>query len=345
MDESSKRANFVIYALSPSPLQHAPTPPLLRLSNDLTPNHAGGGLNLDDMLSDLTSNPIANLASGNGFDSKSTASKRKKGLTTPQSSRFRRSPISGSASLANAVPRGGARRSSVPSSWTVRDYEDTEAGGIEEDDFRASMDDGGIDIPGGSAEEEEDVPMHDEDKPLEGKMSGPAKQAAAGDAVSGGAEKVPVVSQETEEDKTLVAPEPVEDSAAAAKPRSRFARMKETNDIAVTAAAEAVLRPKPEVTDVLQPMGQGTDVGKRGVVGNNYKPSLDFQGPQYELSEAPVTPAGSIPNTSSWLHKVQKRSNPLSVDDRYGCNDRGCAALAIPWRVNTYAAIAVFGGR
>lgn len=273
---------------------------------------AGGGLNLDDMLSDLTSNPIANLASGNGFDSKSAASKRKKGLTTPQSSRFRRSPISGSVPLANAVPRGhaslvggdNARRSSVPSSWTVRDYEDTEAGGIEEDDFRAAMDSGGVDIPGGSAEEEENVAMHDGGKPLEDKMSGPAKQAEAGDAGSGGVEKVPVVSQETEVDKTLVAPEPVEDSAAVAKPRSRFARMKEANNIAVTAAAEAVLRPKPEVTDVLQPMGQGPDVGKGGVVRNNYMPSLDFQGPQYELSEAPVTPAGSIPNTSSWLHKV-----------------------------------------
>lgn len=270
------------------------------------------------MLSDLTSNPIANLASGNGFESKSAASKWKKGLTTPQSSRSRRSSISGSGSLANAVPRGRAslgggdstRRSPVPSSWTVRDYEDTEVGpggevgGMEEDDFRAAMDNGGVDIPGGSAEEEEeDVAMHNGDKPLEGKTSGPAKQAAVAEAGSGGAEKVPLVSQETEE-KTLVAPEPVEDSAKAVKPRSRFARMKETNDIAVTAAAEAVLRPKPEVKEVLQPMGQGPDVGKVGAVGSNYMPSLDFQGPQYELSEAPVTSAGSIPSTSCWLHKV-----------------------------------------
>ncbi|CAM9294512.1 unnamed protein product, partial [Scytosiphon promiscuus] len=58
----------------------------------------GGALNLDDMLSDLTSNPIASLAPGNGHgsgpssasSSSSSASaagilsKRRRGLVTPQ---------------------------------------------------------------------------------------------------------------------------------------------------------------------------------------------------------------------------------------------------------------------
>lgn len=265
------------------------------------------------MLSDLTSNPIADLAPGTGnsgpSSSSSTMPKRKRGLVTPQSARSRRSSGGGG---------GSARRPPVPSAWTVRDYEDDagasadgdygddDVGGVEHFD---GEDDGG-DAGGadGDADADGDAAMRD---------AGAAGAAAAA-AVVGSGEASSTSAGGEKAAAAAVSPEapegePAAAAAAAAKPRSRFARLKESNDIAVTAAAEEALRPKkPEIADkgpaAAAAAGKGGGEGKAaaaaGGVGSSYMPSLEFQGPQYSLSEAPSTSAGSVPSASSWLQKV-----------------------------------------
>lgn len=272
----------------------------------------GGALNLDDMLSDLTSNPIADLAPGTGgsgpSSSSSTVPKRKRGLVTPQSARSRRSSGGGSTASRGSIG-GSARRPPVPSAWTVRDYED-DAGASADGDYGDDNVGGvehfdGEDDGGDAGDADGDAAMQD------ARAAGAAAAAAvvesgdASSAAAGGAEKVAAAAAVSPE-----APEgePAAAAAAAAKPRSRFARLKESNDIAVTAAAEEALRPKkPEIAekDPAAVAGKGGE-GKvaAGGVGSSYMPSLEFQGPQYSLSEAPSTSAGSVPSASSWLQKV-----------------------------------------
>ncbi|CAN0219247.1 unnamed protein product, partial [Ectocarpus sp. 12 AP-2014] len=276
---------------------------------------AGGALNLDDMLSDLTSNPIADLAPGNGnsssggpSSSSSSAmplSKRKRGLVTPQSARSSRS-YGSSASRRSSAGGGGSasRRPPVPSAWTVRDYED---------DPGASGD-GGDDVGGFENFDGEEDPG-DGDATMEDASDSVVAAAAendAGDAASDGAAATAAAGgEEKKELAAVVSPEPPATAAAtapaaapAAKPRSRFARMKETNDIAVTAAAEAALRPKTVEEKPAAPApAVAAAVGKDGEGKGSYMPSLEFQGPQYSLSEAPSTPAGSVASASSWLQK------------------------------------------
>lgn len=288
----------------------------------------GGALNLDDMLSDLTSNPIASLAPGNGHNSgpssassssssASTAailSKRRRGLVTPQSARSRRSSAGGGSTAS----RGSAgRRPPVPSAWTVRDYED-DAGAGGDGDFGDHGDgdfgDGGVehfdgeegaDVAGGG---DGDATM--QDVGAENQSGAAAAVVESSSAASESEKKLTaaaaVVPLEAPGDKAA-AP-----AAPAAKPRSRFARLKETNDIAVTAAAEAALRPKAEAVEKAPVSATGAAVatakggdGKATGVGSTYMPSLEFQGPQYALSEAPSTSAGTVANASSWLQKVR----------------------------------------
>ena len=206
----------------------------------------------------------------------------------------------------------------MPSTWTVRDYEDTEpgpggeVGGAEEDDFGAAMDDDRGDVAVEYPEEEAYTHTHNGEKTEGGEKAAASVVAESG--CGGSTQKVTVVSPEggEEEENTEVVPAAAIDPSAIAKPRSRFARMKETNDIAVTAAAAAALRPKTEIKkeeEGSQANGGAADTGKGGNVGSGYMPSLDFQGPHYELSEAPGTSAGSIPSTSSWLQKVRRRDD------------------------------------
>ena len=269
----------------------------------------GGALNLDDMLSDLTSNPIADLAPGTGgsgpSSSSSTVPKRKRGLVTPQSARSRRSSGGGSTASRGSIG-GSARRPPVPSAWTVRDYEDdvgaSADGDYGDDDVGGVEHFDGEDDGGDAGDADGDAAMQD------ARAAGEAAAAVveSGDASSsaaGGAEKVAAaaVSPEAPEGEPAAA-------AAAAKPRSRFARLKESNDIAVTAAAEEALRPKkPEIAekDPAAVAGKGGESKvAAGGVGSSYMPSLEFQGPQYSLSEAPSTSAGSVPSATSWLQKV-----------------------------------------
>lgn len=275
----------------------------------------GGGLNLDDMLSDLTSNPIADLAPGTGSSGPSSASsaslsKRKRGMVTPQSARSRRSSTYGSTSSRGSSAGSSGRRPPVPSAWTVRDYED-DAGASGDADDDGDVD--GVQHFDGDNEDatgDSDAAMQDVDITGESSRSDPGAAAAAtadesGDvaseeAAAGGETKPAAVSPET----------PAGETAAAAKPRSRFARLKETNNIAVTAAAEAALYPKKAESIKKEPEAAAAAVdgkggeGKAGGVGSSYMPSLEFQGPQYSLNAAPSTPAGAVPSTSSWLQKV-----------------------------------------
>lgn len=238
---------------------------------------------------------------------------------TPQSARSRRS----SSSSAGGGGSGG-RRPPVPSAWTVRDYEDDAgaggddaAGGGGGDEFGGGVEhfDGGEEEYGAgaanagdndSARGDGDATMQDV---VEGKngaasavvVSTESGSAAGASAASGG-------GGESKPPAAVVSPEaPTGDIPAAVKPRSRFARMKETNDIAVTAAAEEALRPKAEPVEKVVPVpgGEAKSGGGGGVgSGSSYMPSLEFQGPQYSLSEAPSMPAGSVASASSWLHKV-----------------------------------------
>lgn len=300
-----------------------------------------GGLNLDDMLSDLTSNPIADLAPGTG-NSSAAMGKRKRGLVTPQSARSRRSSLgtSGSSASSSSMPRGraslgggggGARRPPVPSSWTVRDYEDTEAGNGgeagEEDDDDFNNETGAIDFGGqDDADEEEDgvaddVAMQDQAEALPnagGAVVSDVDGKDVGNDGDGAADEAAAVISPDAVDEPAKTVGAAAAEAAVSKPRSRFARMKDTNDIAVTEAAEAALRPKPaSVEKEAVPTGgeraaAGAAAARAGV-GSNYMPSLDFQGPQYVLSEAPSTPASSAPNASAWLQKVSTQCSRESV--------------------------------
>ncbi|CBJ49021.1 conserved unknown protein [Ectocarpus siliculosus] len=273
---------------------------------------AGGGLNLDDMLSDLTSNPIADLAPGNGnsssggpSSSSSSAmplSRRKRGLVTPQSARSRRS-YGSTASRGSSAGGGGSdsRRPPVPSAWTVRDYEDDpgasgdggdDVGGFEHFDGEEDAGDG-------------DAAMEDASDSIiaaaaENEAGDTASDGAAAAAAAGGDEKKELAAVVSPEPPATATAAAAPAAAASAKPRSRFARMKETNDIAVTAAAEAALRPK---TVEEKPAAAAAAVRKDGEGKGSYMPSLEFQGPQYSLSEAPSTPAGSVASASSWLQK------------------------------------------
>lgn len=295
------------------------------------------------MLSDLTSNPIADLTPGTGLGSSSSStsammSKRKRGLVTPQSARSRRSSAASSSSNSSSsmasnrgsTPRGhaslggGARRPPVPSSWTVRDYEDTEAGAGGEtgdeggDDFDVAMNDSSTNATVYFDGEGEGGGGQGED--AAGAAAGSVESDADGDG-EGGAKRAAVVSPEAHggiSGETAGTGAGEGGETGAPKPRSRFARMKETNNIAVTAAAEAALRPKPMPVEEKEKeegkeAGAGGKVGEEaaGKAGNNYMPSLEFQGPQYELSEAPSTSASSVPSASAWLQKV--RWCPCSV--------------------------------
>lgn len=319
---------------------------------------SGGALNLDDMLSDLTSNPLADLAPGNGGGSGggSTIAKRKRGLVTPQSARSRRTPLSSGsmASSRNGLSTGrgtvGAKRPPpIPkTSWTVRDYEDADVGGNDKDDDSEAigggtfmeddsgeggvLDDGSPPPPLQFNEEGGDAAMSAMGDEEEGNRDG-VGEAAGGVMGTGVGAKTTVVggeggvvvdtvvvdarnaatAEEARSGTTAAGTATAGEAAGAvAKPRSRFARMKETNDISVTAAAEAALRPKPAplasaaaAAAVAAANGKDTEGGKSGAgVGSGYMPSLDFQGPQYALSDAPSTPAGALPSTSAWLLKV-----------------------------------------
>ncbi|CAM9333284.1 unnamed protein product, partial [Ectocarpus fasciculatus] len=277
---------------------------------------AGGALNLDDMLSDLTSNPIADLAPGNGnsssggpSSSSSSAmplSKRKRGLVTPQSARSRRS-YGSTASRGSSSAGSASRRPPVPSAWTVRDYEDDPGASGDGDNDIVGDDVGGFEHFDGEedANDAGDVAMEDAS---DSGTAGAAAAAAANDAgdaagaaaAAGGEEKELAAVVSPEAPATAAAPVAV---AAAAKPRSRFARMKETNNIAVTAAAEAALRPKIVEEKPAAAATAAAAAGKGGEGKGSYMPSLEFQGPQYSLSEAPSTPAGSVASASSWLQK------------------------------------------
>ncbi len=279
----------------------------------------GGALNLDDMLSDLTSNPIAALAPGTGVSGPSASSsasamlsKRKRGLVTPQSARSRRSSGGGGSTASRGS--GTGRRPPVPSAWTVRDYEDDAAasadgdfgGGDDDDDDDAG---GGFEHFDGEDAGDGDATMRDAGTEKDAAAAAAAAVVESGDTVpaaGGGQQKPPAAAVVSPE-----APGGAAAAAAAAKPRSRFDRLKETNDIAVTAAAEAALRPKK--TDAAEKDGAAAAAadGKvnekaAGGVGSSYMPSLEFQGPQYSLGEAPSVPAGSVPSASSWLQKVGK---------------------------------------
>lgn len=311
--------------------------------------HAGGGssgggsLNLDDMLSDLTSNPLASLAPGSGGGGGASAAKRKRGLVTPQSGRS--SVSSRRSSLASGVSgragAGAGRRPPIPStSWTVRDYEETDAAGGSDgggaadgmdmdDDFAGVADEGPFDdgdtgasgtataveaqqddskdvkTAAAAGEQESEAIAADKDNSDDSNkddsisgVSAATTHATAG-AVSGG-DEAGEVGAEGAAGATTGAP--------AAKPRSRFARMKENNDIAVTPAAEAALRPKPPaIVDGagVNGEGKGAEGGSGGAGGkSSYMPSLEFQGPQYALGDSVSVPTGAVPSTSSWLHKV-----------------------------------------
>lgn len=310
------------------------------------------------MLSDLTSNPIADLAPGTGLGSSSSSSasammsKRKRGLVTPQSARSRRSSAASSSSNSSSsmasnrgsTPRGrsslggggsggggggggGARRPPVPSNWTVRDYEDTEAGAGGEagdeggDDFDGAMNDSSINstvfFDGEGEEAGGGVQREGATAAAVGSV-----QADAGGDDEGGAKRSAVVSPEAPGGVPGKTAGPVEgEGTGAPKPRSRFARMKETNNIAVTAAAEAALRPKASpVEEKKEGEGAGEKGGEEaaGKAGSNYMPSLEFQGPQYELSEASSTSASSVPSASAWLQKVRWYS--CSVHANHPCH-------------------------
>ncbi|CAN0008467.1 unnamed protein product, partial [Laminaria digitata] len=319
-------------------------PSSLSRNSSSTGTRGGGGLNLDDMLSDLTSNPIAELAPGTGLGSSSSSSasamisKRKRGLVTPQSARSRRSSAASSSSNSSSsmasnrgsTPRGraslgggggggggGARRPPVPSSWTVRDYEDTEAGAGGE-----AGDEGGDDFDGAMNDSSINASVFFDGEEEGGGGRGGQCEGATAAATVGGEVETGVSGDDEGDSKraAVVSPEAPGGVAGetagegdggetgAAKPRSRFARMKEANDIAVTAAAEAALRPKPVPVVEKEKTGEEGAGGKggeeaAGKAGSNYMPSLDFQGPQYELSEAPSTSAGSVPSASAWLQK------------------------------------------
>lgn len=264
------------------------------------------------MLSDLTSNPIADLAPGTGNSGPSSSSssmpvsKRKRGLVTPQSARSRRSSGGGSTASRGSIG-GSARRPPVPSAWTVRDYEDDTAASADGD--YGDDDVGGVEHFDGEDGEADATGDGDGDAAMQDVGASVATVVESGEASSGaaaGGEEKPVAAA-----AAVVSPEAPGGQPAAAKPRSRFARLKETNDIEVTAAAEEALRPKkPEIAEkdpaaaVDGKMG-GEGKAAAGGVGSSYMPSLEFQGPQYSLSEAPSTSAGSVPSASSWLQKVQ----------------------------------------
>lgn len=310
------------------------------------------------MLSDLTSNPLADLAPGSG--GLSAMAKRKRGLVTPQS---RRSSLA-SSNLSSTSRTGGSssrgRRPPVPSAgWTVRDYEETEAAGGSdeaagddgydgggaldmEDDYSGVVDDGG------QFDDKIDHAMEqDADEGKGGEKVTTTTRATitpAGSAAEADSEKDNKTAGDGKriEDFAVVSPDgPAASSAtsasgdaaaspgagAAAKPRSRFARMKETNHIAVTAAAEAVLKPKPkpgvglagrDVADAASKAdGKAGDGGGKGG-SRNYVPSLDFHGPQYALNESTTTPSAAAPSTSSWLQTV---GIPLVIENAYSHGD------------------------
>ncbi|CAM9742808.1 unnamed protein product, partial [Ectocarpus sp. 4 AP-2014] len=190
-------------------------------------------------------------------------------------------------------------RPPVPSAWTVRDYEDDpgasgdggdDVGGFEHFDGEEDAGDGDA-----AAEDASDSGIA---AASENDAGDAASDGAAAAAAAGGDDKKELAAVVSPESPATVAAAPA--AAAAAKPRSRFARMKETNNIAVTAAAEAARRSK---TVEEKPAAAAAAVGKDGEGKGSYMPSLEFQGPQYSLSEAPSTPAGSVASASSWLQK------------------------------------------
>lgn len=253
----------------------------------------------------------------------------------------------GSASLArernNARESSGARRSSNSSAtWTVRDYEEDEPGAAGGDEVSMEpatpMD---YDDDDDGEERNRLVERHasgsssprlapkfdgggDDDDDAMVARDGAEDDASAGNGVAAKAEELAGSAQETVLEESAASRDASAGGESAMKeseaiggtrPRSRFERMKETNAISVTAAAEAVLRPNQDpASDKSDAAGDGGDAGKGALKkadhpGGGYMPSLDFQGPQYSLSEAPSTPAGALPSTSSWLRKVRGRSS------------------------------------
>lgn len=308
------------------------------------------------MLSDLTSNPLASLAPGRGGGGGggiSSASKRKRGLVTPQSAR---SSVSSSrrSSLASGGGLGRSSKRALVSSasWTVRDYEDMNAGGYGDgdgamdigDDFAGVADDGPFES-GGDGSGSCSTLMEQQQEETQTKMEGDRKDGDESndeqqmymnkptvDEKNRGKSNIELTNKsDGDEDSgkdgnssavvsTVVSPDEamIDGSvapmgeAAAAKPRSRFDRMKEANDITVTPGAEAALRLKPKPTmgedtgnadKKLEGKVGGAAGGKEGM-GSSYMPSLEFQGPEYALGEATSVPSAAVPSTSSWLQKV-----------------------------------------